>query len=190
MRRRGSVSPGTSGSSKARSTRHRASTSRIPARNRLPSPSPVDEPGTSPAMSTTSMPARTTFWLALMRARASSRASGSGATATAVSVVVKGCDATGASAPVRALNNDVLPALGKPTRPSRSIGSRRYRLADDAPSGVAIGASRARAALPSAVTERCRRPIAWTAMSKRTVKRKIRSKKKANHGKRPNAGRG
>ncbi|HTZ07481.1 MAG TPA: hypothetical protein VMB72_00320 [Acidimicrobiales bacterium] len=33
-------------------------------------------------------------------------------------------------------------------------------------------------------------PVAWSAMSKRTVKRKIRSKKKANHGKRPNAGRG
>jgi len=27
-------------------------------------------------------------------------------------------------------------------------------------------------------------------VSKRTVKRKIRSKKKGNHGKRPNAGRG
>jgi len=27
-------------------------------------------------------------------------------------------------------------------------------------------------------------------MSKRTTKRKIRSQKKANHGKRPNAGRG
>ncbi|MGH9046597.1 MAG: 50S ribosomal protein bL37 [Acidimicrobiales bacterium] len=27
-------------------------------------------------------------------------------------------------------------------------------------------------------------------MSKRTVKRKLRKKKKANHGKRPNAGRG
>jgi hypothetical protein len=33
-------------------------------------------------------------------------------------------------------------------------------------------------------------PVGWHAMSKRTVKRKIRSKKKANHGKRPNAGRG
>jgi hypothetical protein len=33
-------------------------------------------------------------------------------------------------------------------------------------------------------------PVAWVAMSKRTVKRKIRSKKKANHGKRPNCGRG
>jgi hypothetical protein len=34
------------------------------------------------------------------------------------------------------------------------------------------------------------RPLPWLAMSKRTSKRKIRSKKKANHGKRPNAGRG
>jgi hypothetical protein len=32
--------------------------------------------------------------------------------------------------------------------------------------------------------------LAWAAMSKKTVKRKLRSKKKANHGKRPNAGRG
>ena len=63
-RRRGLVSPGTSGSSKARSTTHRASTSRMPARNRFPSPSPVDDPETSPAMSTTSMPARTTLRLA------------------------------------------------------------------------------------------------------------------------------
>ncbi len=72
-------------------------------------------------MSTTSMPARTTLRLALIAARASRRASGSGAAATEVSVVVKGWEATGASAPVRALNNDVLPELGKPTRPSRSI---------------------------------------------------------------------
>jgi hypothetical protein len=33
-------------------------------------------------------------------------------------------------------------------------------------------------------------PLGSLAVSKRTVKRKIRSKKKANHGKRPNAGRG
>ena len=32
--------------------------------------------------------------------------------------------------------------------------------------------------------------VTWPTMSKRTTKRKIRSKKKANHGKRPNAGRG
>jgi hypothetical protein len=32
--------------------------------------------------------------------------------------------------------------------------------------------------------------VASSPMSKRTNKRKIRAKKKANHGKRPNAGRG
>jgi hypothetical protein len=32
--------------------------------------------------------------------------------------------------------------------------------------------------------------LPWTLMSKRTNKLKIRAKKKANHGKRPNAGRG
>ncbi len=117
----GFVSPGTSGSSKARRTTHSASTSRIPARKRFPRPSPVDDPGTSPAMSTTSMPARTTLRLELIWARASRRASGSGAAATVVSVVVNGCEATAACAPVRALNNDVLPALGRPTRPRRSI---------------------------------------------------------------------
>ena len=118
-------------------------------------------------MSTTSMLARTTLRLALMVASASRRASGSGATATAVSVVVKGWGATGPCAPVSALNNEVLPELGRPTRPSRSIGRARYRV------------------------HRGRRPpVAWCAMSKRTTKRKIRSKKKANHGKRPNAGRG
>jgi hypothetical protein len=33
-------------------------------------------------------------------------------------------------------------------------------------------------------------PLLLTAMSKRTNKLKLRAKKKANHGKRPNAGRG
>ncbi|MHB1720577.1 MAG: 50S ribosomal protein bL37 [Acidimicrobiales bacterium] len=38
---------------------------------------------------------------------------------------------------------------------------------------------------------RCRaRAVTSPSMSKRTTKRKIRSKKNANHGKRPNAGRG
>jgi hypothetical protein len=32
--------------------------------------------------------------------------------------------------------------------------------------------------------------LGWWAMSKRTVKRKLRAKKKANHGKKPNCGRG
>jgi hypothetical protein len=35
-----------------------------------------------------------------------------------------------------------------------------------------------------------RREVGLAAMSKRTNKLKIRAKKKANHGKRPNAGRG
>ncbi|MEO5680186.1 MAG: hypothetical protein ABIS47_11015 [Acidimicrobiales bacterium] len=34
------------------------------------------------------------------------------------------------------------------------------------------------------------RPVASSSMSKRTVKRKLRTKKKANHGKKPNCGRG
>jgi hypothetical protein len=33
-------------------------------------------------------------------------------------------------------------------------------------------------------------PLRWPAMSKRTVKRKLRKKKNANHGKKPNCGRG
>jgi hypothetical protein len=32
--------------------------------------------------------------------------------------------------------------------------------------------------------------LRWSLMSKRTVKRKLRAKKKANHGKKPNCGRG
>jgi hypothetical protein len=32
--------------------------------------------------------------------------------------------------------------------------------------------------------------LEWSLMSKRTVKRKLRAKKKANHGKKPNCGRG
>ena len=53
--RRGPSRPARPESAKARRTRHRASTSRMPARKRLPRPSPVDDPGTSPAMSTTSI---------------------------------------------------------------------------------------------------------------------------------------
>ncbi len=135
----GSVSPGASSLSKARSTRHSASTSRIPARKRLPSPSPVEAPGTRPAMSTTSIPAWTTFLLALIAANASSRASGRGAMETDDSVVVKGWGATAALAPVRALNKDVFPALGRPTRPRRSIGPDATR-----PSAGPSGAGRGR----------------------------------------------
>jgi hypothetical protein len=35
-----------------------------------------------------------------------------------------------------------------------------------------------------------RRGYTFASMSKRTVKRKLRTKKKANHGKKPNCGRG
>ena len=35
-----------------------------------------------------------------------------------------------------------------------------------------------------------RHPLRLSPMSKRTVKRKLRAKKKANHGKKPNCGRG
>jgi hypothetical protein len=38
--------------------------------------------------------------------------------------------------------------------------------------------------------QRSYRPTSVTLMSKRTVKRKLRKKKKANHGKKPNCGRG
>jgi hypothetical protein len=62
--------------------------------------------------------------------------------------------------------------------------SRRYRLAPGR--SPAHARPQAAAGLRGPVIG----PIAWKAMSKRTVKRKIRSKKKANHGKRPNAGRG
>jgi hypothetical protein len=34
------------------------------------------------------------------------------------------------------------------------------------------------------------RPVRSLLVSKRTVKRKLRAKKKANHGKKPNCGRG
>ena len=73
-------------------------------------------------MSTNSMPARTTLRLALISRQGVEAAHPATAPRPrSVSVVVKGCDATEASAPVRALNNGDLPALGKPTRPSRSI---------------------------------------------------------------------
>ena len=52
---------------------------------------------------------------------------------TAVSMVEKGCGATTVSAPVRALNSDDFPLLGKPTRPRRSTTS-GYR-----PPSVAAG---------------------------------------------------
>src|SRR5579864_3932711 len=94
----------------------------MPARNRLPRPSPLEAPATKPAMSTNSTVAATTLRLLLMTARAERRWSETWATPTFVSVVEKGWAATRAEPPVSALNRLDLPALGRPTRPSRSIG--------------------------------------------------------------------
>ena len=58
----GSSGPGTSSSTNARSTNTMASTSRMPPRNRLPRPSPLLAPSTSPPMSTTCTAACTTFF--------------------------------------------------------------------------------------------------------------------------------
>ena len=76
-------------------------------------------------MSTNSALAWTTFFERLdISASASSRWSGTEATPTLVSVVEKGWAATGASPPVRALNSEDFPALGRPTRPKRSMPNR------------------------------------------------------------------
>src|SRR5579859_7711954 len=131
----GLVPPTTLSSVNARSTKQTASASRIPARNRLPSPSPDAEPATSPAMSTISTVAWTTLRLLLISARASSRWSSTRATPTLVSVVENGWAATRALPPVRALNRLDLPALGRPTRPNRSIDVRL-------PAWVRVGACR------------------------------------------------
>jgi hypothetical protein len=40
------------------------------------------------------------------------------------------------------------------------------------------------------LADRAPAPVGSSPMSKRTVKRKLRTKKKANHGKKPNCGRG
>ena len=89
-------------------------------------------------MSTNSTPARTTLALWLNSASASSRESGSGATPTEVSTVENGCAATGTCPPVRALNNDDLPALASPTRPRRCT-DRRYRASIPAPPPRPVG---------------------------------------------------
>jgi len=69
-------------------------------------------------------------------------------------------EATRAFPPVRALNRLDFPALGRPTRPRRSIGSR---------------------VVP---------PSRLHAVSKRTKKAKTRAhRNKANHGRKPNRGR-
>ena len=80
-------------------------------------------------MSTNSAVAWTTFRDRLISARRSSRSSGTLAVPMFVSVVENGWAATGASAPVSALNSDVFPAFGNPTNPNRSIGRSRLPMA-------------------------------------------------------------
>ena len=103
----------------ARSTM--ASTSRMPPRNRLPRPSPLLAPSTSPPMSTTCTAAWTTLRLLDISASRSRRWSGTLATPTFGSLVAKAYGAASAPPPVSALYSDDLPALGRPTSPNRSI---------------------------------------------------------------------
>ena len=67
-----------------------ASTSRMLARNWLPSPSPFEAPRTSPAMSTNSSLVGTIFWLFPIRASTPSRGSGTPTRPTFGSMVQKG----------------------------------------------------------------------------------------------------
>jgi hypothetical protein len=60
------------------------------ARNLLPRPSPFEAPATSPAMSTNSTIAGTTFWGWAISAMTSSRRSGTGTMPTFGSIVQKG----------------------------------------------------------------------------------------------------
>ena len=80
-----------------------ASTSRMPPRNRLPSPSPLLAPSTRPPMSTTCTAAWTTLRLFDISASASRRWSGTLATPTLGSLVAKAYGAASAPPPVSAL---------------------------------------------------------------------------------------
>ncbi len=80
----------TSGSTKQRSTWAIALTSRMLARNWLPSPSPFEAPATSPAMSTNSRVVGVVFSGPKSAESASSRASGTGTTPTFGSMVQNG----------------------------------------------------------------------------------------------------
>ena len=77
-------------SSKQRTTCTMASVSRIFARNLLPSPSPLEAPATSPAISTNSMAVGITFSGLTISASLSWRGSGTGTTPTFGSMVQKG----------------------------------------------------------------------------------------------------
>src|SRR5688500_10897980 len=94
----------------------------MPPRNLFPSPSPFEAPATRPPMSMNSHAACTTFFDFDITARASRRWSGTFARPTFGSLVANGYGAAGAPPPASALNNDDLPAWGRPTNPNFSIG--------------------------------------------------------------------
>ena len=125
---RGSGEPATSSSTNARRTNTMASTSRMLARKRLPRPSPLLAPSTSPPMSTTWTAAWTTLRLFDISASRSRRSSGTLATPMLGSLVANAYGAASAPPPVRALYSELLPALGRPTRPKRSMRRSRLRL--------------------------------------------------------------
>ncbi len=108
----------TSGFAKTRTTCATASTPRMSARKRLPSPSPRLAPSASPAMSTTSMVALTFFGVSSTSSRRSSRGSGTATTPRLDSADVNAYAVAAACAWVSALNRVVLPTLGRPTMPS------------------------------------------------------------------------
>src|SRR5579875_3621327 len=106
-----------SGCSKQRTTCAIASTSRMCARNWLPSPSPFDAPATRPAMSTNSTDAGMIFCGCTMSASCCRRGSGTGTTPTLGSIVQNGKFAAAMPAFVSALKSVDLPTLGRPTMP-------------------------------------------------------------------------
>src|SRR6188768_2118195 len=117
----GSDGPVMSSLTNARSTNTIASTSRMLARNLLPRPSPLLAPSTRPPMSTTCTAACTTFFDFDITARRSRRSSGTLATPMFGSLVANAYGAASAPPPVRALYSELFPALGRPTRPKRSM---------------------------------------------------------------------
>src|SRR5690348_6897839 len=116
----GSILPATctmSGCSKQRTTCAIASTSRICARNLLPSPSPFEAPATRPAMSTNSTAVGTNFCGFTISASWFRRGSGTGTTPIFGSIVQNGKFAAAIPALVSALKSVDLPTFGRPTMP-------------------------------------------------------------------------
>lgn len=106
-----------SGCSKQRTTCVIASTSRMCARNLLPSPSPFDAPATRPAMSTNSIEVGMIFSGLAIADSAARRGSGTGTTPTFGSIVQNGKFAAAMPALVSALKRVDLPTFGRPTMP-------------------------------------------------------------------------